>query len=393
MTESSAELALLLATVGAVLLLAPATQVLADRLRLPRVTLLLLLGVLLGPLALDVLPQARARWYPALANVALAMVGFLLGGEFTLSSLRRRGRAVLGLSLGVALVSAALVTGGLVALGVSLPVALVLGAAATATDPAAVDAVTRDCDTCAENASLLRGVVAIDDVWGLLIFGGAMALLGNLAGEAEGSAALLYAGRELGGSVLLGVLLGAPMALLTGRLNPGEPTRLEALGFVLLCSGLASLLELSYLLSAVAMGATVANLARHHERPFHELEDIEVPFLVLFFVLSGSTAELDALRAAGGLALAYVLLRVGGRVLGGWLGAVAGGRLVRRDLGLALLPQAGVALGMTLVAVERFPDLGEELLPVVMLATVLFEAAGPVLTRRTLARAGELPGG
>lgn len=374
---SAPETAVLLGTLGGLLLAGVALDGLARRVGIPRVSLLLVFGVVVGPSGLDLLPDAWEAWYPAVSELALAMVGFLLGGEFTLQRLRERGPQVLRLSLAVTLATAAVVGAGLWLLGMDLGVALLLGTAATATDPAGVDDVLKELGAKGPRAELLRGVVAIDDLWGILLFGVTMAALGMLDGGPAGEA-LLDAGFELGGSLLLGLGLGLPMAYLTGRLRPGEPTRLEALGFVLLGGGLASWLGLSYLLTAVVMGAVVANLARHHKIPFRELEHLESPFLVLFFLMSGASAHLSVLPELFWLLLAYLGLRVLGRLVGGLLGAQ---REQPRSIGLALLPQAGVAVGMTLVATQHHPNLGGEALEIVLLGTVAFETLGPLLTR------------
>ena len=387
----SNELPQLLITLGAILLGAPALRALAQRVHVPHVSLLLLAGVVVGPMGLDLLPEARQQWYPALAEIALAMVGFLLGGEFTWGNLKQRGRSVLVVSAMVSAVTFVGVAAGLMLLGCSWPAALLLATAATATDPAAVDAVARESGASGPTTSLLRGVVAVDDVWGMLLFGGVLGLLQAYApGGGEGHA-LGHAVAELGGSLALGGVLGLVMAAVTGRITPGEPTRLEGLGFVLLCCGLASALGLSYLLSAVVMGTVVANLARHHETSFRELEAVEAPFLTIFFVLSGATASFGG----GGSGIAwwvagYVVLRTLSRAVGGALGVRASAPGLPLHLGLALLPQAGVALGMTLVAVERIPSLAETALPVVVISTVCFETVGPLVTRWVLARAGEL---
>ena len=142
----------------------------------------------------------------------------------------------------------------------------------------------------------------------------------------------------------------------------------------------------------MVMGAVVANLARHHERPFHAIEDIEWPFLVLFFVLAGASLSMDSLRQSGLLGVAYLLLRTVGRVAGGYLGGwvCRTPAAVRNWTGLALLPQAGVALGMTLVAAEQFPEVGDWLLPTVVGTTVVFELIGPIMTRLALVRTGQV---
>jgi Kef-type K+ transport system membrane component KefB len=174
----------------------------------------------------------------------------------------------------------------------------------------------------------------------------------------------------------------------------GEPTQAEALGIVCLCAGLALRLEVSFLLAAMVMGATVANLARHHRRPFHAIEGIEWPFMILFFTLAGASLELGALSSTLGLILAYVLLRAAGTVLGTILGSTAARDATlhgtaTRWMGLSLMPQAGVALGMALVADQRLPEIGATVLPVVVASTALFELGGPILTRTALARMGE----
>ncbi|MCB9672219.1 MAG: cation:proton antiporter [Alphaproteobacteria bacterium] len=377
----------LLVTVGGVLLLAPWVEALARRAHLPRVSLLLLLGLVLGPMVLDVLPADRGAWYPFVSEVALAMVGFLLGGELTLENLRKRGRPVVIVSLLDSGVTWFVMSAGLYLLGAQPAVALVLATAATATDPAAVDAVARDLGSDGPNTGLLRGVVAVDDIWGLLLFGLLLAVLGPLQGDGVDSAALLVAAREIGGAIALGGLLGLAAAVLTGRLNPGEPTRLEALGFVALSCGLATGLGVSYLLAAVTMGAVVANFAAHHEVPFREMESLEAPFLVLFFVLSGAVASPGTDPAIWRLVMGYVVLRIVGRLVGAGLGVLianrrlGGAAQLSPRAGIALLPQAGVALGMTLVAAERVPSVAATVVPVVVLCTLVFEMAGPVGTR------------
>lgn len=184
------------------------------------------------------------------------------------------------------------------------------------------------------------------------------------------------------------MVLGVPTAFLTGRLEPGEPTREEALGVVLVLAGVAVWLDVSFLLAAVALGALVANLATHHERPFREIENLEWPFMIVFFVLAGAELRFDDLAAAGLLGVAFLALRTVGKIAGSALAAkIAGGPDARPGwLGVALLPQAGVALGLALLAAERSPDVADRLLAVVVATTVLFELVGTALARVALVR-------
>jgi Kef-type K+ transport system membrane component KefB len=179
------------------------------------------------------------------------------------------------------------------------------------------------------------------------------------------------------------------MALLTGRVRAGEPTQAEALGGILLCGGFALLFDVSFLLAAMTMGLVVANFARHHRLPLRAIEGIEWPFMVLFFVLSGASLELSQLGTSAALTAAYVVLRVFGRVVGGWLGSVLAGDMRPRTVGVALLPQAGIAIGMALVVSQRLPEIGPAILTATIAGTIVFEIAGPVLTRIVLEKSGE----
>ena len=175
-------------------------------------------------------------------------------------------------------------------------------------------------------------------------------------------------------------------AQLTGRIQPGKPMLTEALGLVLICGGAGIWLEVSFLIATMTMGAVIANLAQHHEHPFHEIENIESPFMVVFFILAGASLEIDALAGLGLLGIVYVIARAGGKVAGGWFGAHVSGadEDAKRWMGVALLPQAGVAIGMALLAANQFPEYRQTILPIVIASTVVFELIGPIFTRMAL---------
>ncbi len=387
---SVGDIAALLMTVGALLVLGLATDALGRRSPLPRVTLLLILGFAIGPAGLALLPPQTSAWSPAISHMALLMVGFLLGGRLTRATLREHGRLVLLVSLSVAAVTGALVCTGLWVFGAPVAVSLVLGTLATSTAPAATSDVVREMDEESPFSRTLLGIVAVDDVWGLLLFSLVLGGLEVASGSGSGSAGILFGLRDLGGAIAVGVALGVPMSYLTGRIQPGEPTLTEGLGMVFLCGGLALWLDVSFLVSAMTMGAVVANLARHHTRPFHEIENVEWPFLVLFFVLAGASLDVQQVGGVGAIGGLFLVLRFAGRLLGGMLGASLSGEPLRAGLwlGAGLLPQAGVALGMALVAAQRIEGIAETVLTVTIGATVVFEIVGPVLTRAAIRRMG-----
>ena len=384
---------IVLTILGVLLLLGLVGDLLSRRIPVPRVTLLILFGVVIGSSGLGLLPERTQDWYPLISNVALLMVGFLLGGQLSVANFREVGRNVLGISLFKVAGVVLCVFLGLWLMGVSPVLALALAGIGPATAPAAVANVVEELGSEGEFTDTLLGIVAIDDAWGLIVFSLLLAVAQMVAAGADGSAlvALQYGAWDLGGALVLGFAVGLPSAFLTGRLQPGEPTQAEALGVVLLAGGLAVWLEVSYLLTALTVGATIVNLASHHEHPFHEIEYIEWPFMILFFLLAGASLHVEALAEVGVIGAAYILLRGVGLVAGSFLGGHTIGAVprIRRWMGWATMPQAGVALGMALVASNQLPAFGDSVLPLVVGTTVVFELFGPVLTRLALIRAGE----
>ncbi len=378
---------IVLITIGTLLLTGLAIDVLGERTRLPRVTLLVLVGIAAGPSGFDVLPAAFNGWYPIFAIIALVMVAFLLGGKLTRQVMAEDGSHILGVSLGAVAVTAVLVGTGLWLIGVDPILCLVLAGISTATAPAATQDVVRRSRARGPFPQMLLGIVAIDDAWGLIAFSLLLAWGQAILGQ-DPSHALQSGLLEIGGAVLVGLAVGLPAAYLTGRLEPGEPSQVEALGVVFLCGGLALAIHASFLLAAMIAGLLVANLARHHTRPFHEIENVEWPFMVLFFVLAGASMDIAALPAIGGIGAAYLVLRGIGRIAGGWIGGrVTGLRPEFRNwIGVALMPQAGVSLGMALVAATAFPALRQEILVTAIGTTIIFELLGPLATQLALSR-------
>lgn len=378
--------------VGLFLLAGFAAHVLGRRVHVPRVTLLLLLGFVAGPSVFDMVPQAASDWFPLTARIALSIIGFQLGERFLGKKLRKTGKTVATVSLAEVLGAALAVFLVLLVLGYSLPLALLLAAVAPASAPAATCDVIREAEAKGPVTDTVLGVVAIDDAWGVILFSVLLVVAQSITGQDASAMIVLGGVWEVAGGILLGIVLGLPMAWLTGRVRPGELTLVESLGFVFLCSGLAMRLELSHILACMAMGATVSNVAMHHERPFHAIKEVEQPFLIIFFLLAGFDFEIKQLWGVGLVGAAYVIARSAGLITGGFLGGTIAKapRNVRTYTGWCLLPQAGVALGLALMVSERYPQLGAQVLSIVIGTTIVFEVIGPIITRVALRRAGEV---
>ncbi len=387
-----------LLTLGGVFLLGAFTDTFGRQLRIPRITLLLCIGLILGPLGFDALsPGGNHKWLSVTADIALVMVGFLLGSHFTFDSIREHGRSVMLFSIAIVAASVLVMIGGLVLLGATLEVALLLAGIATATDPAAIVDVIKETRAKGRFSDTLLGIVAIDDALGLIAFSILLAIAHSLNG-ATGWEHLLISIWEIGGALLLGGGMGYLMVriftltYLEQCPEHKEMVLMETLGFVLLCGGLAIYLKVSFLLSAMMMGTVVVNMIpRSCLEIFHAIEGISWPFLTLFFIFAGASLQPDSLPQIGLIGFGYVLFRMLGRFVGGWIGGTAARSDpgMRRWMGTALLPQAGIALGMALVAAQNFPHLSEIILPIVIGSTVLFQLIGPLLTRKALIQVGE----
>jgi Kef-type K+ transport system membrane component KefB len=389
--EGATSDAVAMVAIGLFLLVGFGAHVIGQRAHVPRVTLLLIVGVLVGPEVLALIPSSVSDLFPFVAEVALSMVGFMLGEQFLGRRLRQLGKKVVTIAAVETVITAAAVFAGLWLAGVPLALALPLAGVAPASAPAATVDVVRESRAKGPLTDIVLGVVAVDDAFGIVAFS-VLLVLAEVVTGASWSAEVLGAGLlEVGGGIALGALLGFPMAWLTGRVRPGELTLMETLGFVLLTGGLANLAGVSYLLACMALGAVVANRAKHHTRPFHAIENVSQPFLVLFFLMAGFELKLSALPDIGVVGGVYVAMRALGKIAGGWLGATLAGasKSVRRHVGACLWPQAGVALGLALLAAQRVPAQGEAILTVLVATTFVFELIGPVAARVSLGHAGE----
>lgn len=366
------------------------------RLGLPRIVAYVGVGVAFSPDVLgDRVGFSVAGWSDLATQLALGMIAFLIGGSLRVQSLRRLGPLVLLTTLGESFGAVLAVTLGLLVIipegqVSALSVALALGAIAATTDPAATVAVIHQYRARGPTSEALLGIAGLDDAVGVIVFAVVAAIL---AGGGLGLAAV-QAAHEIGGALALGGAGGVAL----GRLGPrlGDELALPlVLSAVLLVLGLAEALGASPLLAAMAFGFTARATCRvHDDRLFGPLERGEEVIFLAFFAIAGSHFRLrifvDNLPWIG----AYVLLRAVGKVAGAALGARLGGATPAqvRWIGLALVPQAGVAIGLalTLARLPALAAIGPTLVNVVLGAAILYELIGPLTARLALGRLGEL---
>ena len=381
---------------GSLFMLGLLADILASRIGLPRVTLLILAGILAGPSVGNLITRELvAEWFPVLTYCALSMVGFLLGHQLSPAVFRRRGRTVIALAGSKVLGSALVVYLALALGGYPFAVALTLAGVSTATAPAATFDVVRESGARGDFVETLLNIVAFDDALGLIVFSVLLAVAVGVGGGGLSGMVLMHGLTDVGGSLLLGVGLGAPMSLLVAWLgdrdDASEPVQAAAYGFLFVCAGASIALGLSPILASIALGTTVTALARHHRRAFDAIDRIEWPMIILFFLLAGASLHVGALVSVGSLVAVYIVARAAGS----WIGTYTAGQVLNLDpltrnwMGLALMPQAGVALGMALMASQSLPEYADEILTTVLASTVLLELGSPVVTRLVVRRASQ----
>ena len=388
---------------------------LAKLLKLPAVTAYLIAGLLLGPYCIGALhffelgfntPEEVAN-LDIISQVALGFIAFTIGNEFRLEQLKHMGRQAITVGIAQAVITTLLVDAALVLLHfidpalISISSAITLGSIAAATAPAATLMVVRQYKADGPLTKLLLLVVAIDDAVGLVLFSASFGIASALE---SGTISLLTVLVEPLVEIILSLLLGGFAGWVLFRVEKyffSRSKRLSiSIGFVLLTVGL-SMVEFeiggircgfSLLLVCMMTGTVFCNICDFSEELMGRVDSWTAPLFVLFFVLSG--AELNLKVLSNPLVLLVGAVYIAARSLGKYLGAYGSCKAtgcsesITKHLGITLLPQAGVALGMALTA-QQLSD-GEVVRNVVLFSVLVYELVGPALTKRSLIAAGEI---
>jgi Kef-type K+ transport system membrane component KefB len=383
--------------VGALLLAGFVGGKVASRLRLPTISGYVIAGLLLGPSVLNVVPDHVVESLAPVPHIALGLIAITIGSEFRIARLRQTGRSILVITTIQLLTTFAVVALALWAFDAPLPMALLLGAIGSATAPAATVAIASELRARGPMVSTLFGVVALDDAFCITLFGFVMAFAAALIGasvQAGPIAMILHPLREILFSVVIGVVLGYVVhRLVLNRRNSNEIIVI-VLGFVLITSGITISLHVSPLIANMMMGFVLVNLSARNARIMRILEPLSPPIYAAFFALAGTELNVRTLAASGAMGSIYLLARAVGKYSGAFLGVAAAGesRTTRNYLGLGLLPQAGVAIGLILVlqdteAFMHLPYMGQ-MVNIVLASILVNEVIGPPLTKLALERSG-----
>ncbi len=389
----------------------------ANKFRLPDVTAYLIAGVLLGPCVLGRLgipglgfaSFEEVALFQPISDVALGFIAFAIGSEFRLSRLRSTGGAAVTVGVIQAAMATILVDLALIGLhtvlGEKLPVsaAITLGAIAAATAPAATLMVVRQYKAKGPLTDLLLPVVALDDAVGLVIFavsfGAAQAM--NSSGVSLGSV-LVAPMLEIVLSLALGAALGVCLTYVEKIFHSNRNRVALITSFIILGVALSMLkfeiagLEVGFssLLVLMMLGTVFCNLGDGSEDLMDRADKWSAPLLTLFFVLSGAALNLYVFSdlAIVGVGVVYILTRSLGKYVGARFSSALAGQSadVRKYLGITLLPQAGVALGMSAQVGVAMGEIGTMVRNIVLFGVLIYELVGPSMTKWALTKAGDI---
>lgn len=373
------------------------TAKILSKFKLPNVTGYLIAGLIIGPSLLGIIPKEASDKLSIISEAALSFIAYSIGSEFNIENLKRVGKGVIIITVLEALTAVFLVDIVMIfVLGQPVAFSLVLGAIAAATAPAATLMVVRQYKAKGPVVDTLLPVVAMDDAVGIMAFGISTTIAQTLvknSGSISIAKIILIPLFEIVAALAIGFGMGILLTYLSKKVK-GEDGLLSIVIAVLFATaGIAIRFNLSSLLACMMIGATLTNLDPNNKRAFTTVDRFTPPVLISFFTIAGVQLDLSILKEVGLLGIVYVVVRVMGKMLGAYLGAKISDfpHTVQKYLGFTLIPQAGVAIGLSMIAQNTLPSpYGAQVRTIVLAATVIYELLGPMITKTALIKAGEI---
>jgi Kef-type K+ transport system membrane component KefB len=355
-------------------------------------------GIIIGPDVLGII-QLTPVEIETMTNLALGFVAFIIGGELTISLLRKMGKSIIAIIIGESIGAFTVVFLGVYLLTNNLPLAILFAAMAPASAPAGTVAVIHEYKAKGKLTNAILAVVGFDDGLAVLIYAFSIAIVGILVSSGTFSVSNLVMTplMEIGGALLIGAGIGAIFAVVLKRLIEREEFIAVTLTAILVTAGLSLLLEVSLILSCMAMGMMVINVYPKENRPvFDHIKSISLPIYILFFIIAGINLHLGLMLTIGAVGIVYIICRSAGLIGGSYLAALASKAdpVIRDNIGLGILSQAGVAIGLALLASQKLeslgmPEVGTIIVTTIAATTVVFEVIGPLSARIAITRSGE----
>ena len=366
---------------------------LTNTLNLPKVSGYILAGILIGPCSLNFIPQHMIDSMGFVSDLALAFIAFGVGKFFKKEVLMRTGKKIIVITISEALTAGVLVTVILKFIfRLDWDFALILGAIATATAPASTMMTINQYKAKGEFVNTLLQIVALDDVVCLLAFSIVAAIAnGRASGALTVNDILIPIMLNLF-AICLGFFCGYFLSRLLIPARSRDNRLILAIAMLLGLSGICAAADISPLLSCMVFGAAYINLTRD-KKLFRQINNFTPPVMSIFFIVSGMNLNVNALGTVGVIGVAYFLLRIAGKYLGTYFSCLAMGtsREIRKYMGLALIPQAGVAIGLAFLGQRLLPpETGNLMLTIILSSSVLYEMVGPISAKAALFLSGSI---
>ncbi|MFA9375475.1 MAG: cation:proton antiporter [Lachnotalea sp.] len=367
---------------------------LAKFLKFPNVTGYLIAGLLLGPSLFNLIPTSMVTGFGVISDIALAFIAFSIGTEFNLSYFKKVGTAPIVIAICEACGAIIVVTFVLIVSGFDIKLSIMLGAIAAATAPAQTIMVINQYRAKGSLTSLLLSVVAIDDAVALIGFGFATTIVNMMSSNVQTNIILsiLSPITEILVSFIIGVTMSLLMKLIFRWFKKSSNRACIVISIVLMTYWLSEYFHGSSLLACMALGAMLVNIYSETESVIKVVDNFTPAIFMIFFVISGAGFEIAALPAIGIIGILYVVLRVVGKVAGAWFG----GKITKQEdkickyLGPTLMPQAGVALGLIVVAGKIVPEYEAQIRVIILCSTFIYSIIGPIAAKFALEKAGEI---
>ncbi|MGN9163826.1 cation:proton antiporter [Tissierellaceae bacterium HCP3S3_D8] len=366
----------------------------ANYFKLPNVSGYIIGGLLIGPSFLNLIKSAEIANFNIINEVALGAIAFSVGSEFLLKDMKKTGKDVLLIT--IAEVMGAVVLVFLVTFLVfkqSFEFSLVIASMSAATAPAGILMVIRELKAQGPLVRTILPVVAIDDAIGIMVFGVSLSIAKLTSGVGSFSIfKIIWAPLfEIIGSLILGGVLGFVLSYIALKARGRDELLSIVLGFIFIGTGGANFLGLSPLLTCMVIGAMLINLMQNANRIFNLIADFTPPIYLLFFTIAGASLNINVLSKVGLLGIGYIMARAIGKIIGATLGAkyVNCNEKVVKYLGMSLLTQGGISIGLSMIVSKELPQFSESIITVVLFSVLIFEIAGPIMAKIAIQKAGE----
>lgn len=400
----------LLFWIGFLLILGYMSKLFSDRFKIPAVTLYLIIGMFLSPEITNIMPKHFVKNIDWIIDFAIAVIAFIIGGSVKLKVLEKSQKVIAYITLLQAQMAFFLTA---IALYFILPffipnatelsdfifyftIALFLGAIASTTAPTTTLAVIHQYKSAGIVTTALIAIVALDDILSIVNYSLAYSInISILESSTKEMLTILgMAFLSIGASILLGVVFAYFTIWIVSKIKSKSLISI-CLGNILVAYTIAHFIHLEALLTIMVFGLFLANRSDYFNQIFDELERVYLDIIfMLFFMVSGMHVNLEQVATLWHISLIYVLLRTFGKLLGTYLGAKLShaNKNITENLGYALLPQAGVALGLSMLVLKEFPqvEIAMVVFNIILVATVVHEILGPLLTKYALKASHEI---